>query len=210
MSESTPPGVDADEPLAAVRRRVEGLEVEQFTLTAEVYRHKLAQHQFRSTLDELERALAELALDPPSPPTADRAPEPTANEPAPHTSAAAGAVPQLDVLHRWVEVHIAPLVRKTTTSGEGGGIRWCRTWWHHDDALQRFRALYLAHHELSTSDTDMWWSVYLRDHLDPHLSALTSPYGPFHACSPNRHSPVVTALGHHPLDDGSSGDGGNT
>lgn len=101
----------------------------------------------------------------------------------------------MDVLHAWVEDHIAPMVRKTTTTGEGGGVRWCRQWWEHVDATERFIALYLAFQELSVDESATWLSVYLRDHLDPHLSTLTSPYGPFYACSPRKHSDAVEALG---------------
>jgi hypothetical protein len=103
--------------------------------------------------------------------------------------------PEMDVLHAWVEDHIAPMVRKTTTTGEGGGVRWCRQWWEHVDATERFIALYLAFQELSVDESATWLSVYLRDHLDPHLSTLTSPYGPFYACSPRKHSDAVEALG---------------
>jgi hypothetical protein len=103
--------------------------------------------------------------------------------------------PDLRVLHAWVEAHIAPLVRKTTTTGEGGGIRWCRRWWEHHDAVERFIGLYLAYQELSGDESVTWLSVYLRDHLDPHIGVLTSPYGPFYACNPREHSDTFEALG---------------
>jgi hypothetical protein len=108
-------------------------------------------------------------------------------------------LPDLQVLHAWVEDHIAPMVRKTTTTGEGGGLRWCRTWWLHSDAVERFMALYLAFDELSQDESATWLSVYLRDHLDPHLSTLTSPFGPFYACSPGRHADTFEPLGQQPL-----------
>jgi hypothetical protein len=103
-------------------------------------------------------------------------------------------MPDLAALHAWVEDHIAPMVRKVTTTGEGGGIRWCRQWWEHIDAVERFIALYLAWEELSQEDSATWLSVYLRDHLDPHLSTLTSPYGPFYACIPTKHSETAQAI----------------
>ncbi len=103
--------------------------------------------------------------------------------------------PPLSVLHAWVEQHIASLVRKTTTTGEGGGVRWCQHWWEHRDAVDRFQALYLAYTELSGEESATWLSVYLRDHLDPHLATLTSPYGPFCNCTPKHHSDAIQPLG---------------
>jgi hypothetical protein len=91
-------------------------------------------------------------------------------------------------------------VRKTTTTGEGGGIRWCRSWWHHHDAVERFTALYIVFTELSEQNTLSWLSAYLRDHLDPHLAILTSPVGPFHACTPTKHSDIAAPLGNADLD----------
>lgn len=107
--------------------------------------------------------------------------------------------PQLAVLHAWVEEHIAPLVRRTTTTGEGGGVRWCRRWWEHLDAVDRFQALFLAFGELSGEESATWLSVYLRDHLDPHMATLTSPFGPFYACHPTHHSDTAEKLGQDQL-----------
>jgi hypothetical protein len=118
---------------------------------------------------------------------------------------AAGDFPPLPEVYGWVDTHVAPLTRKTTTTGEGGGIRWCRQWWEHIDAVERFMALYLAFRELSAEESATWLSVFLRDHLDPHLSVLTSPIGPFNACTPQRHSTASQELGHAelpPLDTG--------
>lgn len=106
------------------------------------------------------------------------------------------ALPDLDTLHAWVDIQVAPRVRKTTTTGEGGGVRWCRQWWHHQEAVERFTALFLTHGQLSASGEPTWLSVYLRDHVDPHLATLTSPYGPFYACSPRKHSSAIEPLGH--------------
>jgi uncharacterized protein DUF4913 len=108
-------------------------------------------------------------------------------------------LPPLHVVHAFVEQHIAPLVRKTTTTGEGGGIRWCREWWRHIDAVQRFTALHIVWTDLSHQDDHTWLSGYYRDHLDPHLATLTSPFGPFHTCTPMRHSDVIEPLGQTPL-----------
>jgi hypothetical protein len=124
---------------------------------------------------------------------------PTSTAPSPSEEPGASPPPELATLHAWVEEHIAPLVRKTTTTGEGGGVRWCRRWWEHVDALTRVQALYLAFDELSHDESATWLSVYLRDHLDPHMATLTSPYGPFYACNPTKHSDAIQELGQQPL-----------
>ena len=67
-------------------------------------------------------------------------------------------------------------------------------------------ALYLAFRELSAEESATWLSVFLRDHLDPHLSVLTSPIGPFNACTPQRHSTGSQELGHAELPQQSSGE----
>jgi Domain of unknown function (DUF4913) len=107
--------------------------------------------------------------------------------------------PELVELWAWVDLHIAPLVRRTTTTGEGGGVRWCRRWWEHADAVTRLHALQLAYGELVEDDSATWLSVFLRDHVDPHMAQLTSASGPFYACHPLRHSPTAPPLGHDPL-----------
>ncbi|SFQ30982.1 DUF4913 domain-containing protein [Amycolatopsis rubida] len=202
-----------------VRRWLRSLETEQFQVSGEVVLMRNAVEMANNGLDNLEDGLADMSYQfsnlyaqmqavasaPPVGPAAAAEDGPAA--PAPETSgggkdgagsAAPVARPSPGALHAWVTVHIAPMVRKTTTTGEGGGIRWCRQWWLHHDAVERFTALYLAFGELSDSDEPSWLSVYLRDHLDPHLATLTSPYGPFHACTPNRHSATVAELGHDP------------
>jgi Domain of unknown function (DUF4913) len=52
-----------------------------------------------------------------------------------------------------------------------------------------------VHTELSEQNTLSWLSAYLRDHLDPHLAILTSPVGPFYACTPIKHSDLTVPLG---------------
>ncbi|WP_246257459.1 DUF4913 domain-containing protein [Amycolatopsis anabasis] len=192
-------------------RWLRALEVEQFHITGELSHVRDAADRANNGLDTLEDSLLEVTdklsglaeqtqfdgvAQPVAIPPAQPAPPTTAAQPERPAEDGDGVErPSLDKLYGWVEEQIAPMVRKTTTTGEGGGIRWCRQWWLHHDAVERFTALYLAHTELSESDEATWLSAYLRDHLDPHLSTLTSPYGPFHACTPHRHSTAITALG---------------
>lgn len=196
-----------------VERRVDALDTEQFTLTEQL-RH-VADEAARAVtgLDELERVLAEvqdrnmdttaafekaLRQRPETLESDAEAPKEDANQ----DDADGGEVlpPTLDQVHSWVAEHISPLVRKITATGEGGGVRWCRQWWLHRDAVDRFVALYWVFTELSEQATFGWLSVYLRDHLDPHLAILCSPFGPFYACSPNRHSDTSGPLGHSEME----------
>lgn len=154
---------------------------------------ELAQQAMEAAMQQREVALG---TDPGSAPTTVDEPRESADaEPAKRPTR-----PDLDVLYAWVETHIGPLVRKTTTTGEGGGIRWCRSWWNHHDAIERFSALHIVFTELSEQNTLSWLSAYLRDHLDPHLATLTSPVGPFHACTPTKHTDIATPLGTAALD----------
>jgi hypothetical protein len=120
--------------------------------------------------------------------------------PATPATPAPPQVIELATLHAWVSKHVAPMQRKLTTTGEGGGIRWCRRWWQHFDAVTRFEALYLIHGALADEGQPGWQSIFLRDHVDQHLAILTSPFGPFAACHKDHHTDVVDALGQDTLD----------
>lgn len=215
--------------IEALLRRVEALEADQFALTEKVRRYSDVAERTANSLDDLEEVLTDLSfatarntdamaaamtqrqaqLDAESEPelaalTGELVPVTPGRDgtPPPPEDGQGGGVnaPDMAVLHAWVETHIAPMTRKTTTTGEGGGIRWCRQWWEHHDAVERFIALFLAFKELSAAaESATWLSVYLRDHLDPHLAVLTSPYGPFYACSPRKHSDAFEPLGHAEL-----------
>ena len=218
------------DPLAALTRRMAALGAEHFGLLDQVRRIADSAERTANGMDDLENTLTEVSytaaetadavasamaarqavLDtevdavPPAVETVATAELATRNVEdqvdAPAEDAVGGKPWDLTVLHAWVQEHIAPMVRKTTATGEGAGIRWCRQWWQHRDAVERFIALRMALTELSADESALWLSVYLRDHLDPHLSVLTSPYGPFYACTPRRHSATAEALGHVALD----------
>lgn len=194
-------------------RRIQVLETDLFQLSGEVRRAAQRAERAADGMDDLEDMITDadkrvveqavaameavmrqrqLALDTDST-TAHAATARTDQQDS--SEDAKPARPDLNVLQAWVEEHIGPLVRKTTTTGEGGGIRWCRSWWRHRDAVERFTALHIVHIELSEQNTLSWLSAYLRDHLDPHLAILTSPIGPFYACTPSKHSDMAAPLG---------------
>jgi hypothetical protein len=194
----------AEDVVEQLQRRMAALEANQFALTEQLRQVHATAECAATGLDNLEDALHELSTT-----AADTTDTLTATltqrqaQLTPDTDTDAAGLPDhgpaLPDLHAWVQTRIAVLVRKTTTTGEGGGIRWCRLWWQHSDAVQRFTALYLAYAQLSAEQSQLWLSIFLRDHLDPHLATLTSPYGPFHACTPRKHSTAIEALGHAEL-----------
>ena len=72
--------------------------------------------------------------------------------------------------------------------------RWCSSWWLHTEAVVRLEALWKAW-EVLRLDCGTGASVWLRDHADPALHALTSPAGTFARCKPGRHlTPPSLAL----------------
>ena len=68
-------------------------------------------------------------------------------------------------------------------------VRWCACWWDHAEAIYRLAALWRTW-ELYRLEPRLGIASWLRDYLDPQLRELTSPTGPFAACTQDRHSPV--------------------
>jgi Domain of unknown function (DUF4913) len=102
--------------------------------------------------------------------------------------------PSGPTLGSWVYATVYPHL----PSGDDPDRRWCPQWWEHHDALTRLTALYLAYHALAHQKAPTWLSVFLRDHLDPHLAQLTHPHGPFRSCRDgHRNSTARTAHGPH-------------
>ena len=67
------------------------------------------------------------------------------------------------------------------------GVNWCARWWAHPEAIARLYALWREWEKARVNDSmSAWW----RDHLDPHLSAMSSEYGPFNRCGPDKHNSV--------------------
>lgn len=72
-------------------------------------------------------------------------------------------------------------------------MKWCAEWHRHPEALLVVTALWRAWEHLST-DPDTGMSVWLRDHLYPHLGVLMSATGPFAKC---RTSSIEHDNAHH-------------
>lgn len=84
--------------------------------------------------------------------------------------------------------YLAQVVERRLASGPTAGLYWCPRWWAHPEAISRLYALWRAWETLRVSDPQTGMSSWWRDHLDPHLAALTSEYGPFGRCSPDKHT----------------------
>ena len=99
--------------------------------------------------------------------------------------------PVFPTVEAWVTEFLAPHIRRPRSKT----WRWCPQWWQHPEALSRLEALWRSWEALrldGTTGMSVWW----RDHLDPHLAALTdSTRSPFEPCS--EHNGHVTE--HHPL-----------
>lgn len=87
----------------------------------------------------------------------------------------------------WIRSYLAPVLERRLAHGASMGLHWCPRWWAHPEAITRLYALWRAWETLRISDPATGMSVWWRDHLDPHLGALTSEYGPFSRCRPDKH-----------------------
>jgi hypothetical protein len=84
----------------------------------------------------------------------------------------------------WATDWLLPTVERRYAQGSRAGVYWCDQWWSHPEGLQRIYALWREWERARVDDSmSAWW----RDHLDPHLQALTGEHGAFTACSPGRH-----------------------
>ncbi len=103
-------------------------------------------------------------------------------------SAADNGAPVLDVLRPWVMANVSDWCERKVAAGGGGGTRWCSRWDLHPEAITRLWAL-RAQQLIAADEGASALSGYLRDHFDHHVGVLTGASGPFHACTPEKHSP---------------------
>ena len=61
-------------------------------------------------------------------------------------------------------------------------VVWCPRWWAHPEAVWRLEAVWRAGAALQTGGP-LWASVWMRDHLDPHMRRLMDPAGPWRYCN---------------------------
>ncbi|MFD6917930.1 DUF4913 domain-containing protein [Streptomyces virginiae] len=87
---------------------------------------------------------------------------------------------ELAALANWVTDLLVPTYLRDVSSS----AMWCASWWAHPEAVARLHALWLAWQEMTDPETcgRTGPAVWHRDHLDPAVSQLRSPDGPFAAC----------------------------
>lgn len=99
-------------------------------------------------------------------------------------------------LMEWFEDFFKQVYRR---SFSGAHLTWCDQWWRHPEAVSRLDALWRAWEHLR-QEPGLGMSVWWRDHVDPHMAALTSPEGCLKGCQPTAqsesgvHNPRVTLL----------------
>lgn len=143
-------------------------------------------------LDQLETLLDQL-MGPTPPETTPDTSAPDDDQSAPK--------PLFANVGQFVDQYLSPVVERRVAAGAASGIPWCRKWWAHPEALSRIYALWRAWECLRVSDPATGMSIWWRDHLDPHLAALTSDNGPLARCRPDRHvDPVPLPVNPIPQD----------
>jgi hypothetical protein len=92
------------------------------------------------------------------------------------------ALPWHVQLVEWVQEHFAKVEFYT----DAQKIRWCPTWWEHPEAVERLKALWMAHQALEFSlemeAVSNWWL----HHWDAHRAILFHDKGPFRNCDAER------------------------
>ncbi|MGO1854007.1 MAG: DUF4913 domain-containing protein [Microbacteriaceae bacterium] len=86
-----------------------------------------------------------------------------------------------DTLDAWFSDFLAHVYARDL----GQSRVWCPEWWLHPEAVYRLDALWRSWEHLRL-DGALGPSVWLRDHLDPHMAQLMSPDGPFKGCDHER------------------------
>ncbi|MFI5838022.1 DUF4913 domain-containing protein [Micromonospora sp. NPDC051300] len=124
----------------------------------------------------LSALLGQLAGDPEPP-----APEPPINEQV-------AAEPVYRNVEAFVGDYLAYVVERRLASRAGCRGELVPPVVGHPEAISRLYALWRAWETLRVSDLQTGMSLWWRDHLDPHLSALTAEYGPFNRCNPTKHT----------------------
>lgn len=90
----------------------------------------------------------------------------------------------------WVHGWLIPMYRRPV--GDGRNRAWCPQWWLHPEALTRLSALWRGYEQHQADPGDAM-SAWIRDHLDHHMTILTSPDGPLKGCNTARgHSDTNT------------------
>lgn len=113
-------------------------------------------------------------------------PDPAGSEASAGELPAGPVEPMFASLTAYVEQAFAPVYSRPTSPT----MRWCPSWWDHAEAIYRLEALWRTW-ELYRLEPRLGIASWLRDYLDPQLTALTSPTGPFAQCTEQRHRQIA-------------------
>jgi hypothetical protein len=91
----------------------------------------------------------------------------------------------MDELAAWVQLWFVDVLERRASNT----LRWCQQWDRHPEVVTRMRVLYASWLQVTTHGDALAYSSWMLDHLDRHLAAMQSTFGPFAACSPDRHTP---------------------
>ncbi|MDA8437534.1 MAG: DUF4913 domain-containing protein [Propionibacterium sp.] len=97
--------------------------------------------------------------------------------------------PYFASLDAFVEEYLLPNWRHQMTST----THWCTYWWRHAEAITRLEALWEAFEVLRLQPAPALSALW-RDHIDPHMRALTDETGTFNRCSTRPGEPPAHQL----------------
>lgn len=106
-------------------------------------------------------------------------------------------------LSGWVHGWLLPFYRRRVEDGRHRA--WCPQWWRHAEAVIRLTAVWRVFEDALRSGDPAAMSVFLRDHLDYHLTVLTDPDGPLKGCNTVDGHNAASALQAWPIADAPDG-----
>ncbi|MBA8827787.1 hypothetical protein FHX42_005194 [Saccharopolyspora lacisalsi] len=103
--------------------------------------------------------------------------EPVPDEQPPAAETGDESAVDMDELLGWVHGLVIPLYQRSLKYAT-----WCPAWFEHPEAVFRLELVRRAWEEAVVADEGSAMSTWMLHHLDPHMSVLTSPTGPFGEC----------------------------
>ncbi|TCJ88113.1 DUF4913 domain-containing protein [Nocardia alba] len=128
---------------------------------------------------------ATAAIDPIPAPEPEPEPEPAAEQAPADEEAEEEPAPQLrfENARKFVEGYVVEVyAREVIVRGSEQRLRWCPQWWEHAEVMARMEVLWRAFEHLRQgkgAEPSEFWLL----HLDPHMSRILDPEGPFKYCT---------------------------
>lgn len=102
--------------------------------------------------------------------------------------------PYFASLEVFVRDYLCRTYRRNVGEAGRAEYRWSARWWETPEAVVRLEAMWRAWEECRT-DAALGTSEWLRDHADPHMAVLMSPYGPWarstDSATPSQNLPCI-------------------